>query len=459
MFKSEISQKSKKGVITIYVLIFGIVFLLLLGGLFSYTLNQFKVAVQREAWNEALNIAEAGLNYYRWCLNNDVGEECLVEEENPFHNPSGEIIGYFSLDTNREESCGVTIQENITSTGWTIDYPDIERSVSASYARESVASYSYILNNNVWIGSDHEIRGPYHSNGGVRFDGENQSIVTSAMETWICTSSFGCSTSEERDGVFTTTAVSDPSLFDFPVSSFDFNGITVDLAQMKSVAQTSGVYLPPSPGEGYHVIFRNDGTFETRVINGLSRTWGYSVEDGWHYDYFTITSEGSSQIHNVPSGCSAIFIEDNIWPEGEVSGKIAVASANLINPNIDTDVILQNDINYVDLDGSDGLVLIGQGNILIGPNSPNQMELRGIFIAQKGRFSRNHYQSNLREKLEIYGSIVSNGRVGTQWVSGSTVVSGYQSRESYFDSNLIYNSPVFTPYISPDFELIDWKEE
>jgi hypothetical protein len=102
--------------------------------------------------------------------------------------------------------------------------------------------------------------------------------------------------------------------------------------------------------------------------------------------------------------------------------------------------------------------VVGERNVLISPNSPNQMELRGIFIAQKGRFSRNHYPGNIKDKLEIYGSIISNGRVGTQWVSGSQVISGYLKRESYFDSNLVYNPPPFVPYITPDFKIVKWEE-
>ncbi len=469
MFKYAILKKNNpdflkqknKGAITLYVLSFGIVFLILLGGLFSFVLNQFKISTQRLAWNEALHIAEAGLNYYRWCLNNEVEDSCLAE--NPYYGASGELLGHFSLDTQKVESCGLTIQDGIASTGWTERLPSTKRQVSALYARESVASYSYVLNSNVWIGSDHEIRGRYHSNGGIRFDGENQSIVSSALETWTCTSSFGCDPTREEDGVFTTTGVANPDLFDFPVPSFDFNGITIDLAQMKNAAQGSGVYLPPSTdlnpqGRGYRVVFKSDGTFDVFVITGVSSTWAYSLEEGWHYDYFNISSQYFHDNFSIPSECSAIFVEDNIWPEGEVDGKIALASANLIDSNVDTDVILQGNIDYVLKDGSEGLLLIGQRNILIGPNSPDQMELRGIFIAQKGRFSRNHYNGNIKEKLEIYGSIVSNGRVGTQWISGSEIVSGYRKRESYFDSGQIYNPPVFTPYINPDFKLLNWQE-
>ena len=86
------------------------------------------------------------------------------------------------------------------------------------------------------------------------------------------------------------------------------------------------------------------------------------------------------------------------------------------------------------------------------------MELRGIYIAQKGHFGRNHYPLNTKEKIEIYGSIVSNGRVGTQWTSGSSVVSGYLKRENYIDSELIYSPPPFVPSTSPEFNILDWEE-
>jgi hypothetical protein len=305
-------------------------------------------------------------------------------------------------------------------------------------------------------------------------DGENQSLVTSAQNEWICTQSFGCSpcptsagchlqgTNCFCPGVF-TTANGNQDLFSFPIPSFDFAGITVDLAQMKSVSQVSGIYLPPSKnlnpnGKGYHLIFKNNGQVEVRIITGLSPTYAFSFEEGWHYDYFTITSESLYQTYSVPSACSVIFVEDNIWPEGEIKGKVTLASANLIEPNKDTDVVLLGNIDYTTLDGSDGFALIGERNVLIGPQSPNKMELRGIFIAQKGRFSRNHYPGNFREKLEIYGSIISYGRVGTQWISGSQIVSGYLKRESYFDSNLVYNSPPFVPYLDPEFKVIHWEE-
>jgi hypothetical protein len=471
------------GQIVTYVLVFGAIFLLLLSGLSGFILLQLRQSQQRIAWQEALEIAEAGINYYRWCINNEIESSCLSEKE--YQDPAGNPIGKFSLQIDSTISCGLTTAKRIISTGWTYKFPEIKRKVRIFYGRESVAKYSYILNDNVWVGSDHEIKGPYHSNGGIRMDGENQSIVTSAREEWICTTSFGCGPQgfpsqgkglgqcpeqchwgENKEcicpGVF-TTANGNEDLFQFPLPPFDFAGITIDLAQMKSLAQTSGVYLPPSTnldsnGKGYHLIFKNDGTFEIWIITGLTPTWAYSLEEGWHYDYFIISSQYFYASYTIPPACSVVFVEDNIWPEGIVKGKVTVASANLINPNLDTDVVLLGNIDYTVKDGSDGLTLIGERNVLIGPQSPDQMELRGIFVAQKGRFSRNHYPWNIREKLEIYGSIISNGRVGTQWISGSQVISGYLKRETTIDPGLLYLPPPFTPFVSSEYKIINWEE-
>jgi len=464
-----------KGVITTYVLVFGAIFLILMGGLFGFILLQIKNSHQRVAWNESLEIAEAGINYHRWCLNNGIEDNCQSEKD--YFDLSGNLIGSFSLQTSSEMSCGEVARRSVVSSGSTNELPDLERKVGSSYNKTSVAQYAYLLNDNVWAGSDREIEGLYHSNGGVRMDGENQSLVTSAKEDWLCTSSFGCSSSgcpsdctAEGDncrcpGVFTTTGNSNPDLFSWPVTYFDFDSITIDLAEIKSLTQSHPEerYWPPSTdidanGKGYHLKLTQDGSFEMWIITGLDATWAYSQEEGWHYDYFVINNEYLYKTVNISSVCPLIFIEDNLWIDGKAKGKITVASANLINPTEDTSVVLPSDIEYSVLDGSDGLSVIGEKDVLISPASPDVMELRGIFAAQKGHFGRNHYPDNIKSTLEIYGSIVSNGRVGTKWTSGSYVVSGYLKRENYIDPNLIYDYPSFVPTVSSDFKILEWEE-
>ena len=518
-----------KGVIITYVLVFGTAFLILMGGLLNFILYQLKLSQQRVAWNESLDIAEAGINYYRWCINNEIESQCQTEKD--YYDPAGNLIGHFSIQIDITTACEQTIQREIISTGWTNKFPDIKRKINVLYARESVARYSYIIKENVWIGADHEIRGLYHSNGGIRMDGENQSLVTSAKENWTCTSSFGCCNwryfgspyytsgwdcSQNcptscvvnatgtiliddipiKDecvcpGVFTTTTNSDPNLFSFPEVPFNFAGITVDLAKIKGLVQEGkGLYFEPSGEKGYHITLKEDRSIDVWKVTGVNMIGNICtvvnskilcdddicqpecpkcqgekciVEDP------VINNESPLGNYPIPGDCGVIFFEDNLWvgnisQESKIKGKITIVSADLINPGGKTDVWLQGNINYTVFDGSDSLSIIAQHNNLIGLYSPDQMELRGIFIAQNGYFGRNYYPCQYyspyckRSKLEITGSVVSNGRVGTQWTSGSQIVSGYSQRESYFDSNLIYNPSPFVPYISPEFEIVKWEE-
>jgi len=469
---------TSKGIITTYILIFGSVFIILLGGSLRFILLQLRQANQEISWNKALEVAEAGINYYQWCLNNDIADSCLLTKE--YEDPSGNIIGTFSLEVESTINCGIKSSNLITSTGWAKDFPEIKRVVRITYAKTSVAKYSYLLNDNVWAGADREIRGLYHANGGIRMDGENQSSVTSAQEEWACTDSFGCNPCPTSatppcrieglncicPGVFTTTGNSQPDLFVSPTSLFDFDGITINLAEIKglTVPNPQQYYWPPSVdinagAKGYHLKLKNDGTFEVWIITELEDTYAYNIEEDWHYDSFTIKNE---YLYGAPiainPNCSLLFVEDNLWIEGEVKGKLTVASANLISPTEETSIVLPGNINYTAYDGSNGLTLIGEKNILISPDSPEVMELRGIFVAQQGRFGRNNYPDNIREKLEIYGAIISNGRVGTRWSSAGHIVSGYLKRETYSDSSLLYSPPPFTPNTSSELRLVDWEE-
>ncbi|MBL7156214.1 MAG: hypothetical protein ISS87_01270 [Candidatus Pacebacteria bacterium] len=465
--------KNQKGAIIMLVLVFGSIFFILFGGITGFIILQLRQSSQKLDWAQSLQIAESGINTCQWYYNHEM--DCPFNKD--FFDTQGSKIGEFSLEVISNSSCGIKTTNEILSYGWTQNAPDIKRAVKTILARISVGQYSYLLNDSVWAGADREIRGLYHSNSGIRMDGENQSLVTSSADPWLCTDSFGCNYLNCPDdcvregyacscpGVFTTTSNSNLDLFLYPTTLFDFDGITINLADIKSITSffPQEKYWPPADqldfnAKGYHVRFLENGNLEIWIITGLSPSYAYSTEQGWHYDYFIINNEYLYNTISIDPSCSVFFFEDNIWAEGKINGKITVVSADLLTPTNETDIVLFDDIEYANTDGSDGLALIGQRNVLIGPNSPNSMELKGIFIAQKGHFGRNHYSGNIKEQLEIYGSVVSNGRVGTQWTSGSVIVSGYLKRENYFDSNLVYFYPPFVPHIKPDFEIVNWEE-
>jgi len=59
---------------------------------------------------------------------------------------------------------------------------------------------------------------------------------------------------------------------------------------------------------------------------------------------------------------------------------------------------------------SSGLVAIAEGNVFIGPQSPDNLELHGIYVAQKGAFYRNDYSGNIKTNFVLYGSYISKAR-------------------------------------------------
>jgi len=460
--------------ITTYALAFGTIALILIVGILGFIRFEIKRGKEREVWSQSLQIAEAGLNYYYWCVNNDVEEGCTGERN--YYDLKGNSLGNFFLEDESTSFCGEVVKKEVISSGRTNSFPEKERRLKASFGRVSVAKYSYLLNDNVWAGSDREIRGFYHSNGGIRMDGENQSLVTSAKETWLCSNSFGCNyqncpSSCTREGsacrcpgVLTTTGNADVNLFSFPASFFDFDGITIDLAKVKSFTEPYPLekYWPPSrdinpSAEGYHIKLKETGGAEIWIITHLSSDWAYNEEEGWHYDSFSISDEYLYNTVDVDPSCPLIFVEDNLWIEGKVAGKMTIVSADLLPSGSETTTILVDDIEYAS-DGSCGLGLVSQGSILISPDSPDTMEIRGVFVAQKGHFGRNLYWGDIKDNLEVYGSIVSNGRVGTKWSSGSVIVSGYLKRENYIDAQLIYDPPCFIPSISSDYKIFKWEE-
>lgn len=471
-------------------LVFGAVFALTIAGLLGYVTTQLKHARQKSAWHQSLTIAEAGLNYYRWHLAhspNDLqdGESwCCASPpcsqcgpyEHTYEDPQGGEMGKFSLEIDGVQQCGETTAITITSTGWTNAYPNSKRIIKAKFIQPTIADYAYLLNDNVWAGSDREIKGPYHSNGGIRMDGENKAIVSSAKEDWVCTDSFNCSSCPSNcsvdgggncvcPGVF-TTANGNEELFSYPVTSFDFNGITMDLANIKDLTknQGKGLYFSNSNEDGYHLILRNDSTVDIYKITDLDTLYAYNREEGWHYEDSVIDDENYMGNYTVPGDCGLIFVEDDIWLEGEIDSKLTIVSADLENPNKETNVWIVDNIEYRNRDSSNGLVVVGQHNTLIGYNAPESMELHGTYIAQTGHFGRNHYPCYyypthcLKDYLEIFGSVVSNGRVGTQWTSGGSISSGFEERENIYDPNQSYYPCPFLPTTSDKRKFYSWEE-
>jgi hypothetical protein len=462
---------SQKGIAVILVLVFAAVFGMSVSALMGFIFSQAQLGAGKEIREQALGIAEAGLEYYKWFLAhnpNDLqdGTGTTGPYVHSYDDPELGQVGSFSLDVTGNFTCGQIQSVDITSTGTVDTDPRFTRTVFGRYARPSVAEYSYIIGDDVWAGSDRTITGPYHANGGIRMDGTNNSTVTSGVANW--SASFNCDGGNPSDGVCGDGPGS--TLWDFPAPTISFDDMASDLANLKSFAQSDGIYLAPygsteinyggymTAVDGYHLIFNSDGTVDIYQVTDTSGYWGWRTGIGYSPDFHLIDSETFVERRTVPSDCSVIFVEDKVWIEGTVKGKVTVVVADLVNGSYDPDVILNGDINYSTLDGSDGLTVISEFGVYIPPDSPDYLSLRGIFVAQGDRFGRPYYEGDIKTQLTISGTIVSRERVGTSWTSGATVVSGYLNRDNSYDRLQTTNPPPFTPVSTTTSRYILWQE-
>lgn len=474
--QNQRQQNLLKGYLLVLVLVFGSIFFIITSSFFGYIVTQGQVITQRVELQRAVDIAEAGLNYYKWYLAhypNDTtnGTGVAGPYTHVYNDPEGAAIGEFSIDIASSTYCGDVASIQVESTGFTYSDPGVKRTISARYARPSVAEYAYIINSNVWAGPDRTIVGPYHSNGGIRMDGTNFSTVTSGQASWFCDSSFGCSPQGNKGGVFTTTANANSSLFTFPSGPINFTGLSIDLALMQDRAQNrGGIYIPPSGAYGYQVTFNSAGTITVRRVTNTTQYWGYTSEYGWNQERNVISNSSAYGTYTIPASCPMIFVQDKVWLQGSVNQKVTIAAADVLSGANNPSIILMNDITYTSTTAS-GLLAIAEQDVLVGVNVPPDMLLNGIFVAQNGRYGRNYYTSSggyglpnsldpyvLRTSLNMNGTIVSNGRVGTQWTSGGVPVSGFLNRYNSYDRNLVASPPPLVPKTSDVYVVTDWKD-
>lgn len=464
--KKPLENKLKKqnGSMMLIVLIFSSIAVLILGSLIILIQVQRTASLKEASSLNALSIAEAGVNYYRWHLAHTPDEFTQDTGIHDYNDPYGGQIGQFDLTVTApsEGSDNVTIR----STGWTTAHPNIQRTIEVSYGIQSLAQYAFLSNSNVWFGDKEELKGPMHSNGGIRMDGQSNSTLTSAKETYICGPEHNCD-NETKPGIWGSGT--NDKFWNFPVAAVDFDAIILDLATMKQDASDDGIFLASSGSYGYLVTFSQTGTFSiNKVTSVYSPEQGYNGTE-WVYEANSYkNSDPIAGLQNIaiPNN-GIIYLEDKVWVEGKIHGRATVVAAKTIEQGSNASIIIQNNMEYHD-NNSDRLALIAQQDILVPLRSPDFMKIDGALLAQKGHVFRYYYpQYNsqpyktyaLRKKIQTYGTIITNTIWTWSWVSSDDgpVISGYEQTQTSYDTDLLFDPPPSFPS-QGNYEFISWDE-
>lgn len=501
MFRTK-KNFDNKGQIIIPALVFGCVAIIVVTALLSWASLNLKLTRQAVRKEQALQIAEAGNDYYRWHLAHaktdyQDGTNAAGPYVHAFSDKNGNVLGQFSLEIT-PPSAGSTVA-TIKSTGTVAGDAATERHVRTMMAIPTMAKFAVASNSEVRFGVGTEIFGPIHSNGGIRFDGLAHNIVSSSKKSYLDPDN----PNDTSFGVHTHISPADPTVPPSPlplpaipnrpdvfvagrqlsVPAVDFAGLTPDLQTMKTDATASGIYLAPSGKKGYHLVLKNNNTVDIYRVTALtSPPNNCSNQEGANSYWGTWTISSQTLIRNSPIPANGlIFVEDDTWVDGNVNGsRVTIAAARF--PDVDStraSIIINSNLTYTNygtsaLPGSsaamcdasyDAIGLIAQRNINIGLGSANSLRVDAALIAQYGRVGRYYYSSSycgstaLRDSITLYGMIASNTRYGFSWIcNGTTHCSGYDTRNINYDPHFLYCAPPNFPLTSDQYETISWEE-
>lgn len=468
--------KNINGNILILSLIFCTLFAVFIATLTNLSVLNTKTTKASYEKEKAFQIAEAGINYYRWHLAhfpNDYKDGTGIDGPyvHVYNDKDENPIGEFSLDI-IEPPLGSTLV-TITSTGHSYSEPNKQRIIRTEVAIPSIAKFSFVSDDYVWFGDTEETFGHVHSNQGVRHDGIAHNLVTSARHPSPDPTHSG----PQEDGVHTHRPPESQVFLAGKINKVDpisFSSMISDLAEIKAEAQANGIYFSHSGESGYHMVLRNDGTFDIHKVLSLESTpnnscKSYGTEQYW--GLWSILTEDSAINYAYPAN-GIIFVEDNLWINGQINGqRLTIAAGRFPDtPPTNSHIIINDNLLYTNYDGTDVIGLIAQRNISIGLRSPLDLRIDAAQIAQQGRIGRYFYPplgfagkqgcgaDAIRNSLISYGMQASNKSGGLYWYCGSGCGSGYPNQQTIYDANLLFAPPPDFPETHSEYSILSWEE-
>ena len=479
----DIKKAKQKGAILIYLIIIILVFLMIMFPIVTLLVAKFKLLATTIEREQALQIAEAGINYYEWHLAhfvNDYEDRTNPSTVDPNDGHVYTIAPHEYKDFNTNQTVGdfdLTITApiagstivTIKSNGYTTDNPNIKRTVTVQYGIQSLAKYAFLSDANIWLAPDETVNGPLMSNNGVRFDGHANALIESTKSTYSPPWVQGTPCSDPENGVWCcprhdATHCPAFSLFHYgpDVPNVPFGAITTGFQKMQDLAQNhGGIDLGPSGAQGYSLVFNSDGTFTVYKVTALINL---NTDDN-NPDYDPATQSAGNLVYDhraIPAN-GIIFVEDNVWVEGIVKGRATVAAANLNFGSTPPTIYIPHSIVYGARDGSDVLGLIAQNNIYVTYGADDVLVVDGALIAQEGAVI--FPGGPVKTSITTFGTVMTYNMWTWTWEDGQNpdgswhVSSGYAQTYNNYDSHLLYGPPPSFPVLNSTYQVISWTSD
>lgn len=473
-----------KGAMLIQVIAFLAIGVMMLFGIMGWGVASVKLARHTQYREQALQVAEGGIDYYRWHLAHDAtdfydgnGATSTGPYVHDFLNKDGTKIGQFALTITPPPPGSSLV--TITSRG-TIDAdPTAVRTIAERVAKPSFAKYAFVSNAaGTYYGSGDDIYGEIYSNGVLRFDAPAKahnlvsSMIASTTDPYYG-KVWGVSCTGDPTPPTMYTNSSCPSILlagrNTSAPQISFTNLSLDLSSLRTKAIANGNYYADSGAKGYLMQLKSDDTYDLYRVNTIKSTPGgcsntYS-ETGW--GIWSVNTTAFIGNYPFPSD-GVIFVADDLWLEGQINGAhltiAAGRNAGGGSLKANANIIVNNNLLYTNKDGSDAIGAIAENSFVVGLYSADNLEVDAAIIAEKGSTRRNYYSSNCsatyykRNSLKIYGMMVSNGQGYFVWTSSGFVTSGYAAQPVQYDSNLLYAPPPSFPLTTDQYQIVSWDE-
>ena len=462
----KIKRQNYRGSILAYALVILTMSMIMMVSIMGYVSGQLKFSLNRVEKQKSLEVAEAGIFYYRWYLAHQTSGKTAAQMKAFLGNggPLGfafqsdyEGIGKYSIVVTPPDPSSTIII--VKSTGWSYKESDLKRTVQVRFRRPSWSEYAMLANDFMRFGEGTEVYGKIHSNEGIRFDGLAHNVVSSLVPTvddpdHTGGSEFGVHTHKNlppsttindtfrsQEAPPTSPVPTRTDVFQagrqFPVSEVSFSGVLSDLSYMKGIACVyntnptpsctvtnacnsagTGCYFDAS-SVGRQIILKANGTYDIYTVSsydtGTNAITGY-VGIKSNNKACVVTATNGTPVKCVSvSGCTCvytnykipdngvIFVENNVWLDANPSG----SNYEKLDKSYKGSTLMSTEAKVsVVAGGSSSTMFIGGSKLEYARS--NGSNILGIIGAQDVEVINNSLDT-----LVISGAIIAqSGRVG-----------------------------------------------
>lgn len=468
----QITKLRSSGAFLPVIVMMSTLFIALVTSVIGMAMSNIKTANNHRDKVLAMEISEAGVNYYLWHLshnNKDYcdSQTCIGDETSgygpythDYKNISNQIIGTYELKIFPPSSDSTVVR--IESTG-SVKGRNYKKKIICELGMPSFSKYSlFVQGKELWLGSNEKISGTVFVNGsGICNQGE---ITKDSYSTELAYDSYACG--DDVPGITgSQTAIFGGSI-NYPVTKIDFKNLQADMTELKNNAiNNNGLHFDSSGSNGYHVVL-NDDNFDLYRVTQYDGS--FTVSNTSNSNDLSIKNQTLIDNYDYPEG-GIMYFEDNIWVNGKINNQkitIVAADPETSNENKIKSIVIPDNLLFTNYDGTDKIGLLAQNYIYVPRKAPTNLEIDAAMIAYKNTIQIKGYCSKTgcpfptdrKTKIKVFGSMSHNGGLWWTWDYGSGQWSGYQATETVIDESNVLQPPPHFP-LTGSYTILSWHEE